>query len=234
MAEASSSTSSAVGGVSNPVKTMSLTEALVTLKLLGNKIGTAAGASFVAVSKGRGDKRVVIPASKPVDVVATALQGNYDRISSLMKNRDKIKSSLVMANAFTKVNIGSVEMTLAEAIELKSSIVLKKNLLRMMQHQMAQAMNTIQVGNTKLDQLIENAALTASSAKSRGDIPAGLYDSVANPRLDAEQLALLDPINVEDKINALTAEIESFESEVDLRLSEVNAKTTIEVDLVNV
>jgi hypothetical protein len=52
---------------------------------------------------------------------------------------------------------------------------------------------------------------------------------VAKPQRNLKEAALLDPMKIADKIKALEDEISLIKTELDYALSEVNAKTEIEV-----
>ena len=55
------------------------------------------------------------------------------------------------------------------------------------------------------------------------------YDSIAKPFIEMNELKLLDPCEVESKIETLDEKIDNFLAEVDFVLSESNSRTEIEV-----
>ena len=49
-------------------------------------------------------------------------KADYQSIEALIKRRNAIKSAIVVSNATTKIEVAGVKMTVAEAIERKTSI----------------------------------------------------------------------------------------------------------------
>ena len=102
---------------------ISVTRALVELKRLDERIGKAiSGGLFIARTVGRDTNKKVVGSSDSVAAVEKRIQGSFDKVTSLITNREKIKSALVMSNATTHVSIMGRNVTVAEAIELKSTV----------------------------------------------------------------------------------------------------------------
>lgn len=208
---------------------MSVTRALAELKRIDERLQRDIYAStFVAVTVGKEANRKMASGNDTPDKVSASIQSSVDALDSLMNQRSKIKAAIVASNAKTMVTVGNREMTVAEAIELKSTVSTKSTLVQVMQQQFNAATANVQALNAKLDAQIEqNLSTIYGSEKSK--IDATTYDLVAKPQRNLKEAALLDPMKIAEKIKALEDEISLIKTELDYALSEVNAKTEIEV-----
>lgn len=210
------------------MNTMSVTRALAELKRIDDRIARAAGAGmFVTVSVGKdAQMKVNDTAGLSVDQAKAKIQSSFDTVNSLFKERAALKAAIVKSNAATTVKIGPLEVTVAEAIEMKRSIDSKRNLLNVMRLQQTRAQGVVAQLNAKLEQDIDSNLKTIyGSDKSKVD--AGSYDLIAKPQKAMKEAALIDPVNIVEKIAALEEEISLVDTELDFTLSEVNAKTNI-------
>lgn len=211
------------------METMSITRALSELKRIDDRIQRASREGvFVAVTTGKNTSQKVFEVSMTVDAAKAKIQSSFDATSALFDNRAKLKAGIVKSNAMTLVKILGKEVTVAEAIEMKSSVVNKKLLLQVLQQQYAKCNNTVSLLNAKLDEAIESNLKTIyGTDKSKAD-PAA-YEAIAKPQREQKEAALLDPKDILKKITDLTEEISVVETELDFTLSESNARTSIEV-----
>lgn len=206
---------------------MSLTRALAELKRLDERIDrNTRESTFVAVLVGKNASQKVYDAQMTVDATKAKIQSGFDTITSLFTQREAIKAAVVKSNAVTLVKVGAREVTVAEAIEMKRSVINKKSLLNMLRTQQTRAQNTVSMLNAKLDEAIESNLKTIyGSEKGKAD-PAA-YEAIAKPQREQKEASLLDPSNIVKVIETLTEEISVIETELDYTLSEVNAKTEI-------
>jgi hypothetical protein len=203
---------------------MSITRALAELKLLSSRIENAIeNAHFVVVQSG--DK--AIPGYNSSAEFAQKAKASLDSIQALIKRRQLIKHAIVLSNASTIVQIDNVQLTVAEAIEQKSSILLEKKLLGKIISDHDKALGEMNKENARvqerLDRLVEASFGTDVKAKSEH------YEAITVPFLKKNEAKLLDPIHSRDKASELLAKITSFETEVDFVLSACNATTMIEI-----
>lgn len=206
---------------------MSVTRALAELKRLDDRIAKATSEGvFVTVSIGLNSKKKVLGSSGTVEQAASDIQSNYDRINELFKQRSKIKGKLVQSNAVTKLTLGAVEMTVAEAIELKRSISSKKAFVHVLRQQLTNANGLVARENAKLDAAIESNLATIYG-NDKGKVEASMFDAIAKPQREQKEANLLDPVKLAEKIKSLDEEISLVDTELDFTLSEVNAKTEI-------
>ena len=209
---------------------MSVTRALAELKRLDGRLNCMAidQSIFVSVAVGRGDKQKVLGVSDTVQNVVSQIQSNRDRVNSMLEMRAKIKSAVIASNAATKVKLGAREMTVAEAIELKKSIDVKRNMLNTYRRQVIQANALVAKQNAALEAQIETNLATIYG-NEKGKVDATMFEAIAKPQREQKEASLIDPIKINDLIKSLEEEISLVETELDFTLSEINAKTEIEV-----
>ena len=210
------------------MNTMSVTRALAELKRIDDRIQRASMSGvFVTVSVGKDTQmKVNDTAGMSVDQAKAKIQSSFDTVNALFKERAALKAAIVKSNAVTTVKIGLIEVTVAEAIEMKRSIESKRQLLQVMRLQQTRAQGTVSQLNAKLEQDIDSNLKTIyGSDKSKVD--ASSYDLIAKPQKAMKEAALIDPVNIVEKIAALEEEISLVDTELDFTLSEVNAKTNI-------
>ena len=209
---------------------MSVTRALAELKRLDDRLNrmTTDQSIFVSVAVGQGDKQKVLGVSDTVQNVVSQIQSNRDRVNSMIELRAKIKSAVVASNAATKVKLGAREMTVAEAIELKKSIDVKRNMLSTYRRQVIQANALVAKQNAALEAQIETNLATIYG-NEKGKVDASMFEAIAKPQREQKEASLIDPIKINDLIKSLEEEISLVETELDFTLSESNAKTEIEI-----
>lgn len=203
---------------------MSLTRVLNEIKLLDKKIHQASVKPFLMYSVG-GKPNTGFETVKDMENMAEA---NYKSVTDLISRRNKLKGLLTEANATTKVTIAGDEMTIAQAIDRKSSISLEVNLLNQMNAQLANNVSIVDNGNAQVQQNVDRL-LEASFGRDK-KITEAESDAITKPYETKHKFALVDKINIRDKIDKLSEKITEFQNEVDFTLSEVNARTVIEVD----
>jgi len=199
------------------VEKMSITRALVQLKLLEKKINKSIDVScFIDYKIGKENNDITCEPEQALD-----------KIMALIKRRDAIKSSIMEANSKVIVKIIDEEMTIMEAIEKKRSIFHLINLKNKMRRQLNDATEHIKYENERVNERLDKQ-LSEIYGKN-GKVREEDYESVSKPFLENNKAILIDPINIQDKIENLSEYIDNFQSEVDLVLSETNSKTEIEI-----
>jgi len=194
--------------------TMTITRGLATLKLLDKKIAKAIRAgNFLTYKVGAKVQDEIDP------------KADVQRVDDLLKNRSAIKSAIMLSNASTSIKIGSVEMTVIEAIERKKSIEFEKALLLKLRSDRDVQRDNVEDVNAdmqrRLDRLLEASMGSDTDPKEQKAIVESF-----EKRNKAE---LVDTLGIDEFIALMETKIDEFESEVDLCLSESNSTTTIEV-----
>lgn len=202
---------------------ITITRALAEIKTLKDRISDAVAAGMVSVAV---DGKSV-DSGKPVQEIETILKANLQKSRDLITRREVLKSAIVVSNAKTKVTIGSTEMTVAEAIERKQSIVFQQQLLEAMKVQLMKAQAQVNRTNTEVKDRADQLVTTAVGRDRKVD--QAEIDAIVKPFQAKNEASVVDPNKLADVIAQLEAEISEFVLNVDFALSEVNAVTKIDV-----
>ena len=210
------------------VETMTIHKALAELKILDGRIKKEIqNGLYCAANKHSNDKINGIP----IEDFKKAVQGTYDKVTDLIKRQEAIKKAVALSNAKTYVDIAEVKYTVAEAIWMKNhGIEFKAMLINIMekQYQQAQAEVNRQNGNNleeRADQYV-----TAIYGQKDGKTATSDIEKVRKDFLEANSYEIVDPINVQDKVDALRQKIDAFMADVDSALSVSNALTKITIE----
>ena len=155
----------------------------------------------------------------------------YQSVIGLIQRKVDIKSAIVKANGSTEVKVGEKAMTIADAINFKSVIEMKKNLISQLTHKHNTVKTDFIQGNEKInDVALENAKIMIGK---QGDDRVKATDTdiknIVEPFIKRNEFHLVDPLSIEKLIETMQNEVDEFETEVDSVLSEINATTFIEI-----
>ena len=207
--------------------TMTIHQGLSERKKLKNKIEREINnAKFVGTKKG--SSNTVYDTDLTEEEYKVQASSTLQSIEDLIKRDGNIKRAIILSNATTKVVIGGIEMTVAEAIEKKAAITLKKSLLNSLRNQSVRAQRRVNERNEEVDSMVARQLETFNGGKNGN---AKTDDIKTMEKMWREQFSwgVVD-FGVSDVIAKLTKEIEDFEAEVDAKLSESNAVTKIEIE----
>lgn len=214
---------------------ISITRALVEVKTLDSRIQNAIqGATFVSLAKGRNTyQKPRIAKFSNVEEVQAVIKSDYQAIGDLIERRSKIKAALAKANVETLVKINGKEIPIVQAIDQKTVIEYKSLILQAMINQINGASNNIEQARTATENDVKNSIekLLGTDVKNNSAVQQNeaLIKSAQSSILDLQELSLIDPLNIKEKIKNLQDEIQGVVNEIDFALSEINAKTEIEV-----
>ena len=144
-----------------------------------------------------------------------------------MDRRKQIKKSIVESNATTLVEVSGVKMTVADAIERKNFIEIEKTLLRKMNNDYAQSQEKVEVNNELAQDRLDTQLNNMISKDGKTDLTA--VEGYKKLFWESEETKLIDPIQVKEITTKMALDIESFEDDVDVALSEINARTLITI-----
>jgi hypothetical protein len=150
---------------------------------------------------------------------------------ALTENQRRIKAAVVLSNARTKVKIGGIEYTVAEAIERKAKLHHDETFLRLLKQQYTRQTERIDAENATLPEKLETylrSILGEKDKRSPEDI--AMHTKAFD---DRNKYELIDPCDISKQIEELEQAITNFKTEVDYILSESNATTFIEIDFVD-
>ncbi len=205
---------------------MLITQALNELKTLDRRIDRETNqAKFIAAAK-ISEKNVTPQVSK--EDFMTEAKASLAAVTALIARRKAIKNAIVKSNAMTEVEVAGEKMTVAEAIELKSSIEYQKCLLRKMNSDYSSAANDMIRNNAVMEGKIDTLVTTAvgkDDKSKKSDEAIAIADSFRA----RNEYGLVDPLDLKKKISDMTAYIEDFEANVDSVLQISNCQTFIEV-----
>jgi hypothetical protein len=204
---------------------ISIARALTELKTLDARIQNKIGSTnFVAGVK---------KSSKKINNVYTReeyiaeVKSNYESIVAMIERKKILKAAIVGSNAITKLMIGMIEYTVANAIERKSSINLDRQLLQQLEGQYKNMNAQVNRNNELVEQNLNNllASSVSSDKKDAGDM-----NGFAEAYRQTNSFEIINPLKLQVKIEKLRKEIEDFETEVDAALTESNVLTKIEFE----
>jgi len=209
-------------------QTISVTRALAELKNINERIHNAIQSGvFLGLTKGKGSNKVMLGVGEVSSSTAT-IQGSYDKVDSLIAQRQKIKAALVKSNAETTVSFQGREISVAEAIELKNTVSFKELYLGRLRDTKTSALQQVDSYNSKLDTTIQMMLQSVYGA-DKGKVDPSQYDSIANPQKDKNEVSILDPKGIDKVIESLEESIQALKTELDFTLSESNARTTVTI-----
>ena len=206
---------------------LTITRALKELKLLDKRISEkTTQIKFLDVEQNK-YKGKALESQKPIEEFNKKVLADYQSLSDLMNRRDAMKSAICLSNATTKVKVAGLEMSVSDAIDGKNSIEFKENLLKTMRNQRAHFQKAMSDSRTIIDRKVEEM-ISLNVGKDK-KVDKDDFEKIAQPFVEANYLNLVDPLKIDEKIEQLTKYIEDFKSDVDIALSETNARTEIEI-----
>ena len=204
---------------------MLVTQALNELKLLDDRINKAINDAVLVIAAKRSEKKVNPNLTK--EEFEIRAKAGYQSVLDLIERRKKIKAAVVTSNAVTKVIVHGEEMTVAEAIERKSTIDYEISLLRQMQSQWGAQNREMNMQNIRMEERIDKYIETFVG-KDTSKAKDNELEAMIKPMRESGEYALVDPLSIEKKIADLDDYIKGFRSEVDAILQISNCNTYIE------
>lgn len=208
-------------------ETMTVHKALAELKVLDNRINNAISSGDFVITKKNNQDTVK---GKTVEQFKAKATEAFQKASDLILRRNAIKNAVVVSNANTMVEIGGKQYTVAEAIEKKNHgmdyYVQLRDVLR---QQFAKQRAELEKHNASLQQKAEQFVTGLMGGK---DVKTDSeeYISAVDTYIKSNTMTLLDPLNIEKKIEEFDDTINTFLPEVDAALSVSNAVTIIAIE----
>jgi len=205
---------------------ITITQALNELKLYDKKIEKATKANFVSFGQ-IGDKQKV--GTKDKEEFKKDSQAALQSVLDLIENRNKMKSAIVKSNAETEVTIDDKTMTVAEAIERKTSIEYDEDLLLIIQQQNECAQKQVNAYNSNVDDEIRSLSDnnkkddTKVLSKEELDVLIGIKEK--------GKKEIVSGFDADKEIAAMYDATQGFLANVDTALTLSNATTFIDVEL---
>ena len=203
---------------------ISITRALNEVQLLEKRIGDKIGSSQFIVSNKKSNKK--INGAFSIDEFNTNAKSNYDSVTDLIARKKAIKTLIVESNANTKLEVGGITYTVADAIERKKSIILDRTLLQTIKQQYNRAVTEVNLKNEQMEINLDRQLETMLGSDNKKTEGADVY---AKSYREQNSFELVDGLKLRDKIISLEEEIDEFLNNVDFCLSESNALTKVEI-----
>lgn len=154
------------------------------------------------------------------------VKADAESINDLFERKIKIKAAIVKVNGETTVTIGGKVMTIADAINRKSIIGVKKELLKVVVTRYNAVIGKMNVSNERLNERLDKYLIELFGKEKVEAKDANVEGAIKTFR-EMNEFLLCDPIKANDTAIAIDKEIMDFESEVDYVLSETNSTTFI-------
>jgi len=203
---------------------MSIHRALSELKTLNERITKAIKeADYVATDRQSTQKIKGLS----VEDYEKTIQSGFDKAVSLIERRIHIKDAIVQSNAITEVTVAGETMTVAKAIERKTSIENEERLLASMIEARRMAINKLTKENDSLPKRLEEylTAILGNKENAKKEE----VELHTKAFMERNEYILIDPLKINSRIEELEEKVFSFKAEVDAVLSESNALTKITV-----
>ena len=206
---------------------MTVHKALAELKTLDDRINSEiTGSVFVRANRHNNMKIF----GKAIPDFMADTESSYQSVKALINRRNAMKRAVVLSNAITKVNIGGVEYTVAEAIEMNNHGM--ENLVELR--------NCLKEQYSSVKRMVEseNGDKLVKACENYIQATFGTKEKINNPDIEMAQKVymtnntydIVTGLDIEKVIKELTDRIDTFKAEVDSALSVSNALTVIEFD----
>lgn len=158
------------------------------------------------------------------------MTAHWQQIVDLIRRYNAICDAIQESNATTIVKIGDIECTVARAIAMKDTdMTFKKRVRDVLVKQYEQAQVQVANLNNTLETRCNQHIMSVYGNSTMDPNYAAQVEETRKNYIERETAVLVDPIDIQKQIVALSNEIDAFEAEVDAVLSESNAVTVIEV-----
>lgn len=205
---------------------ISITRALAELKLLNDRIMKQTERLTLVDAYQRRSPRLLNSQKTQADFEKDAIS-DLSSITDLIARRRKIKEAIILSNAERKILIKGVEYTVAAAIDRKNAIEFEEALRDKIKRNVAEVRRAVETARPQLESQVNKMLETNLGTEKK--IDASLYDTIAKPFIEQNELVMFDPAKAEALSIQMEKDIEDFLTEVDFALSESNSTTEIEV-----
>lgn len=203
---------------------MSLHRVLSELKMLDKRInGGISKLNVIGIKKG---DKFLNPMSE--ETFSNEAKSDLESLETLIKRRYELKRALILANAENKVIINGMYITIAEAIDYKSIIEYKKKEYNRLHNLYTEAISKYEQEYKKNEVGLEKFILSLTG-KDSSKISSDELSSLTATYNKSNEIKIVDPLSLKNKLDKLKEEIDEFENEIDSVLSEANAKFHVEI-----
>lgn len=209
--------------------TMSITRALTRAKTIEKQLARLVESQFVVTLM----KREVDDESDVFKDNLKITQSNFDQFNDLFAELNNIKAAVRKSNEVTKVVIGGEELTVADALVYKNTIVYRNNFLDRITRENRNAESRVEQSKISADTKFASVRENLIKNSQGQDVSEDYLKTVLTEEERRLKKAIVEVKvsgikDVNDYIEAERKRIDTFLEEVDYVLSESNATTVIE------
>lgn len=208
---------------------MSITRALTRAKTIEKQLARLVESQFVVTLM----KREVDDESDVFKDNLKMTQANFDQFNDLFAELNNIKAAVRKSNEVTKVVIGGEELTVADALVYKNTIVYRNNFLDRITRENRNAESRVEQSKISADTKFASVRENLIKNSQGQDVSEDYLKTVLTEEERRLKKAIVEVKvsgikDVNDYIEAERKRIDTFIEEVDYVLSESNATTIIE------
>lgn len=209
--------------------TMSITRALTRAKTIEKQLTRLVESQFVVTLM----KREVDDVSDVYQDNLKMTKSNFDQFNDLFAELNNIKAAVRKSNEVTKVVIGGEELTVADALVYKNTIVYRNNFLDRITRENRNAESRVEQSKISADTKFASVRENLIKNSQGQDVSEDYLKTVLTEEERRLKKAIVEVKvsginNVNEYIEAERKRIDTFLEEVDYVLSESNATTIIE------
>lgn len=209
--------------------TMSITRALTRAKTIEKQLARLVENQFVVTLM----KREVDDVSDVFKDNLKMTKSNFDQFNDLFAELNNIKAAVRKSNEVTKVVIGGEELTVADALVYKNTIVYRNNFLDRITRENRNAESRVEQSKISADTKFASVRENLIKNSQGQDVSEDYLKTVLTEEERRLKKAIVEVKvsginNVNEYIEAERKRIDTFLEEVDYVLSESNATTIIE------
>lgn len=209
--------------------TMSITRALTRAKTIEKQLARLVESQFVVTLM----KREVDDVSDVFKDNLKMTKSNFDQFNDLFAELNNIKAAVRKSNEVTKVVIGGEELTVADALVYKNTIVYRNNFLDRITRENRNAESRVEQSKISADTKFASVRENLIKNSQGQDVSEDYLKTVLTEEERRLKKAIVEVKvsginNVNEYIEAERKRIDTFLEEVDYVLSESNATTIIE------
>jgi len=208
---------------------MSITRALTRAKTIEKQLARLVESQFVVTLM----KREVDDVSDVYQDNLKMTQSNFDQFNDLFAELNNIKAAVRKSNEVTKVVIGGEELTVADALVYKNTIVYRNSFLDRITRENRNAESRVEQSKISADTKFASVRENLIKNSQGQDVSEDYLKTVLTEEERRLKKAIVEVKvsginNVNEYIEAERKRIDTFLEEVDYVLSESNATTIIE------
>lgn len=209
--------------------TMSITRALTRAKTIEKQLARLVESQYVVTLM----KREVDDVSDVFKDNLKMTKSNFDQFNDLFAELNNIKAAVRKSNEVTKVVIGGEELTVADALVYKNTIVYRNNFLDRITRENRNAESRVEQSKISADTKFASVRENLIKNSQGQDVSEDYLKTVLTEEERRLKKAIVEVKvsgikDVNDYIEAERKRIDTFIEEVDYVLSESNATTIIE------